>query len=124
MSQWALAQGFDPHFHPGVSTLRVLMQEMRTTVQLLAIQGYHEVQVFSSFGYPALNFVLRHLSVVHPSVPQGESGARRCSNDPSWLQLVDHIPGQLSVFSFAEIPGAPVRLLGSQIHCVQSLNIQ
>ena len=85
MGQWALAQRFDPYLHPGVSTLRVLVQEVRATMQLLAVQGYHKVQVFSSFGYSALNFILRHLSVVHPSVPQGEGGARRCSDDPSRL---------------------------------------
>ena len=51
-----------------------------------------------------------HLFKIDAMIPDRERRARRCTDHPIWVLLIDHLPAELSVGAFEEIPWSTIWL--------------
>ena len=103
--------------NPAVRACRVLMQSVRASRELDAVDPGSECQVYR---YSGGNVDGIHAREVQALVERAECTARRGSHDPVWVEATHEPPGHTTIISSTEIPGRSVWAMRPEIEGIQS----
>ena len=102
----------------------MLEKEVAPTFKLEAVEAQNTSKVRSPFVNLVCNIFRLHPGKVEIAIKDGEGCARWRRDDPSRLLLSHHLEGQLLIIYAGKIPWRLVRLQTTEVHDLQTNNIQ
>ena len=102
----------------------MLVKVMASFVQLNTVEFQNKGEVQASFLKVRRDTGWIHLGEIPSGVQLRERRAWGRPHQPSRLLISNHLLREVAVVLESEVPGGPIRLIGSKIQRIQSIEIQ